>query len=91
MKVLQIVLPMLLLFVHGVLYNTIGEIAAARGVDYLPWIEIPLDARIPVRAGVRAGLPAGLDLPDPADRLERRRTRGRSGASSGACRCRCWC
>ncbi len=47
MKVFQIVLPMLLLFVHGVLYNTIGEIAAARGVDYLPWIEIPLDARVP--------------------------------------------
>ncbi|NNM29029.1 MAG: hypothetical protein HKO57_05870 [Akkermansiaceae bacterium] len=48
MKLLQILLPLVILFVHGLVYNGIGEIAAARGVDYGPLLKIPLDAHIPL-------------------------------------------
>lgn len=47
-NILHVATPLLLLFVHGSIYNTIGGIAAARGVDYGPLLEIPLDARIPL-------------------------------------------
>ena len=36
-----------LLFLHGVLYNEIGEISAARGVDFGPLMDQGLDAAVP--------------------------------------------
>ena len=39
--------PLLLLLLHGFLYNEVGEIAAARGVDFGPLVEMPIDAFIP--------------------------------------------
>jgi len=47
MKLLAVLSPLLLLFVHGLLYNPIGSIAASRGVNYSLLIEIPLDAKVP--------------------------------------------
>lgn len=39
--------PLLVLLVHGSLYNEIGRIAAWRGVNYGPQVMIPLDAQVP--------------------------------------------
>jgi hypothetical protein len=47
MKFLGVLSPLLLLLVHGFLYNEIGAIAASRGVNYGPQVEIPLDAQVP--------------------------------------------
>lgn len=47
MKLLGVLSPLLLLLVHGFLYNVIGGIAALRGVNYGPQVWIPLDAKVP--------------------------------------------
>ena len=47
MKSLEPLLPLGLLLLHGTLYNEIGEIAAARGVNYGPFVETPFDSMIP--------------------------------------------
>lgn len=47
MKFLGILSPLLLLLVHGFLYNVIGGIAGSRGVNYGPQVWIPLDAKVP--------------------------------------------
>lgn len=49
-KILQflgIFSPLLVLLVHGLLYNQVGEVARWRGLNYGPAVEIPLDARVP--------------------------------------------
>jgi len=47
LKSLEPLLPLGLLLLHGTLYNEIGEIAAARGVNYGPFVETPIDTMIP--------------------------------------------
>lgn len=47
MRALEPWLPLVLLLLHGFLYNEIGELAANRGVDFGPVVETPLDAWIP--------------------------------------------
>jgi len=44
---LELTTPLLLLFIHGMLYNKIGEIAALRNLNFGPLIETPLDAHVP--------------------------------------------
>ncbi|MCI5145134.1 MAG: hypothetical protein D3923_06285 [Candidatus Electrothrix sp. AR3] len=39
--------PLVLLLVHGMLYNPIGQLAAQRGVDFSSFIKTPLDPLIP--------------------------------------------
>jgi hypothetical protein len=44
---LEFFLPVVLLFLHGMYYNTIGDITALRGVDFGPLLVTPLDHLIP--------------------------------------------
>ena len=44
---LVIASPLLLLFIHGSLYNRVGEIAASRGINFGLLIETPVDAHVP--------------------------------------------
>lgn len=46
-KRLEWIVPLLLLFAHGCLYNHLGDLAARRGVNFGPWLELPADARVP--------------------------------------------
>lgn len=39
--------PLLVLFVHGLLYNPLGTLAGQRGMDFSPFLKTPLDALVP--------------------------------------------
>ena len=43
----EFMLPLLLLLLHGIYYNTIGELASLRGVDFSSWLVTPLDHQLP--------------------------------------------
>jgi hypothetical protein len=43
----QVLSPLAVLLVHGMLYNPIGELAALRGTDFSAFIKTPLDALVP--------------------------------------------
>lgn len=47
MKRLAPLLPLLLLLLHGFLYNAVGRLAAARQINFGPAVELPIDAWIP--------------------------------------------
>ncbi len=47
MKRLEPLPVLFLLLAHGVLYNEIGELAAARGRNFAPLVELPIDSYIP--------------------------------------------
>ena len=47
LQFLGIFSPLLVLLVHGFLYNRVGEVVQWRGLNYGPAVEIPLDARVP--------------------------------------------
>lgn len=46
----EFILPLMLLALHGAFYNTIGDLASLRGVDFGPWLATPLDRLIPFSA-----------------------------------------
>ena len=47
MNRLSPLLPLVLLLLHGFLYNGVGKVAAARQVDFGPMLEMPWDGWIP--------------------------------------------
>jgi hypothetical protein len=51
MKSIEPWLLLALLILHGFLYNEIGEMAAARGLDFAPLVETPIDSVIPFVPG----------------------------------------
>ena len=47
LRLLQVLSPLAVLLVHGMLYNPIGDLVALRGTDFSPFIKTPLDALAP--------------------------------------------
>ncbi len=43
----QVLSPLAVLLVHGLLYNPVGQVVALRGMDFSPFIKTPLDALVP--------------------------------------------